>query len=385
MKKSVCVILSAILLFCMLTPAFAAGLTKEELTGEKWKLMKGNAIEFKKDGTCRFTFVNGSDPSTAKWSFDGNKIEYAFDSWPNMKYALTCTEKDGQTVLVNQQGSVYYKASYVDQVIAQYENVPYEPEKISLGGKISIEGADLSLDSYRTGSEIRSSGRIGYMFKAKNDKEIIVCLHGKLENTGVDTLQLEGIKAEIVIDGQSYIPWIYVEYDGSFKNSLDPLCDGELAIGASVPKKIVDKLSTLTLRLGMNDGFTDYPALYQMAQHTYELTATKKQLKKAEYVVKRTRTYFKDAPKLPEPSSFVDVYQSGSSKSTVNGKVSKNVVQFKASSGEDITALLKTYIRKIKKEGFKVQHSGDTYTISSGKKKLATVKISKGTMEFDLK
>ena len=168
-------------------------------------------------------------------------------------------------------------------------------------------------------------------------------------------------------------PYVPIETDTTQVETTEPPpIKAHLMVGGDIMSHIPQMKDAYVASTGESD-------------YNHMFTAAAKQLKKAEYVVKRTRTYFKDAPKLPEPSSFVDVYQSGSSKSTVNGKVSKNVVQFKASSGEDITALLKTYIRKIKKEGFKVQHSGDTYTISSGKKKLATVKISKGTMEFDLK
>ena len=384
MKKSICILLSILLLICSVSFAAAEALSKENLTAENWKSMDGTTITLKEDGTGVFTYVTGAAPASVTWGIDGEKIQYSFDSYPSFKFYMTTGEKDGQTILTTNQGAAFYKASYVDELLAKYENVEYEAKPITLGEAFSVEGADMKIDSYRTGKEIKSSGGSGYVIMAKSDDEIAFGLFGTIENTGGETIALNKIKAELILDDQSFVPWKYVEYDGSFTDSLDPLCDGKLVFGASVPKMLAENYSTLTLKIALNDGLNEFPALYQMAQHVFELKTTRNELSGAEDVVVRERKCFEDVPDLPDPTSFVDVYQSGSSKSSVNGKVSKNVVKFKPSSGDDITALLNTYLEKIQEEGFTVKTSGGTHTIYSGNKKLVSVSISSGVMEFNL-
>ena len=384
MKKSICILLSAILTICLVYGALADSLTKEALTEENWKSLEGTTIEIKDDGTGVFTYVTGTDPASFTWGIDGEKIEYAFDTYPSWKFYLTSEDKDGQPVLTTDKGGCFYKASYVDELLAQYEGVEYSVTPLALGETVSVDGVDMMIDSYRTGKKIIGSSGSGITMMPKNDDEIIFALFGKIENTGGDALSMSNIKAELILDGESFTPWKYAEYDGSFLTSLDPLCDGNLVFGASIPKTLAENYGTLTLRIAFNDGLKDYPALYQMAQYVYEVNAARDELAGAENVVERARTCFEDVPELPDPTSFVDVFQSGSSKSSVNGKVSKNIVKFKPSAGDDVTELLKIYLERIQEEGFTVQSSGGTYTISSGGKKLVSVSISSGVMEFNL-
>ena len=384
MKKCICVFLSILLTICSVSFAIADALSKEDLTAEKWKTIDGTTLELKDAGTGVFTYVNGADPATITWEIDGEKVQYSFDSYPKFKLNLVMDEKDGQPVLTTNQGAFFYKASYVDELLAKYENVEYEAKSIALGEMISVDGVDMMVDSFRTGKEIKGSGGSGYTIIAKSDDQIVFCLFGTIENTGGETIALNKIKAELTLDDQSFIPWKYVEYDGSFQDSLDPLCDGKLVFGASVPKSLADSYSKLSLKIAVNDGMKELPGLFQMAQYVFELKTTREELSGSEDVVVRPRKCFEDVPELPDPTSFVDVYQSGSSKSSVNGKVSKNIVKFKPSSGEDITELMNTYLEKVQEEGFTVKTSGGTYTILFGNKKLVSVTIKSGVMEFNL-
>ena len=384
MKKGIYILLSVLLTICLASCALADSLAKEALTAENWKSLDGTTIEIKDDGTGVFTYVTGAAPASFTWGIDGEKMQYSFDTYPSWKFNLTSGEKDGQPVLTTDQGGCFYKASYVDELLAQYEGVEYTVTPIALGETISVDGVDMKIDSYRTGKQMTGSSGSGMTLIAQSDDEIIFALFGTIENTGGDALKLNCIKAEMIFDDESFTPWKYAEYDGSFQTSLDPLCDGNLVFGASVPKTLAENYGTLTLRIAFNDGLQEYPALYQMAQYVYELKVTRDELAGAENVVERKRTCFEDVPELPDPTSFVDVFQSGSSKSSVNGKVSKNVVKFKPSAGDDITELLNIYLEKIQEEGFTVQSSGGTYTILSGGKKLVSVSISSGVMEFNL-
>lgn len=384
MKKWICILLSLMMTVCMASFALAEALTKEAVTAENWKSLDGTTIEFKDDGTAVFTYVTGAAPAFFTWGIDSEKIEYAFDTYPSWKFNLTSGEKDGQPILMTDEGGCFYKASYVDELLAQYEGKEYTITPLALGETISVDGADMKIDSFRTGKQMTGSSKFGITLIAPSDEETVFALFGTIENTGGDALNMDSIKAELILDGESFTPWKYAEYDGQFETSLDPLCDGNLVIGAYVPKTLAENYSTLTLKIAFNDGLKDYPALYQMAQYVYELNTTRDELAGAENVVQRERTCFEDVPELPDPSSFVDVYQSGSSKSSVNGKVSKNIVKFKPYADDDVTELLKIYLEKIQEEGFTVQSSGGTYTIGSDGKKLVTVSISSGVIEFNL-
>lgn len=88
------------------------------------------------------------------------------------------------------------------------------------------------------------------------------------------------------------------------------------------------------------------------------------------------RSYFEECPQLPDPSELGkvgDLYQASYSASSVNGKASKINYSYASVDGNAKT-YFDEYIAMLKEEGFTVKKgSGDSYTISSSGKKLATV------------
>ena len=99
------------------------------------------------------------------------------------------------------------------------------------------------------------------------------------------------------------------------------------------------------------------------------------------------RSYFEECPQLPEPSELGkvgDLYQASYSASSVNGKASKISYTWASKDGNAKT-YFDEYIEMLKAEGFTVKKaSGDSYTVSSSGKKLATVTYVNKSIQVEI-
>lgn len=100
----------------------------------------------------------------------------------------------------------------------------------------------------------------------------------------------------------------------------------------------------------------------------------------------REIVYFDECPILPKPISYVDVYESGSNTSSINGKVSSITYRFAQMNNADQTLreVYDQYIAALKNEGYTVTVSQNQATILSGSTKLAVVSINGSNIEFSI-
>ena len=91
----------------------------------------------------------------------------------------------------------------------------------------------------------------------------------------------------------------------------------------------------------------------------------------------RELVYFEESPSLPVPTSYVDVYQSGHSSSTVNKKVTNLSYRYRPVSSQDQASdMLNGYVEGLKNAGYAVSGSGSSYTVKNGKTKVATLSMN---------
>lgn len=96
--------------------------------------------------------------------------------------------------------------------------------------------------------------------------------------------------------------------------------------------------------------------------------------------------YYEECPVLPTPEKCTDFKQTGHSKSSSNGKVTKIKYKYSLRSNSRATLddSLNAYLDVLKIEGFSTSKSGNSTTISYDKKKVATVKIADSVLEIDI-
>ena len=99
------------------------------------------------------------------------------------------------------------------------------------------------------------------------------------------------------------------------------------------------------------------------------------------------RSYFEECSLLPDPSEVGPVgalYQSSYHASSVNGKAS-NISYTYSSMDDNVKTYFDEYIEILKEEGLTVKKgSGDSYTVSSSGKKLATVTYVNKTIQVEI-
>ncbi len=87
--------------------------------------------------------------------------------------------------------------------------------------------------------------------------------------------------------------------------------------------------------------------------------------------------YYTDCPVLPTVESYTNVYQSGSNRSSSNGKVTKITYRYRLrNSSDSLSEAFNEYVAAVKTAGLSVTVSGKTATILYGSTKLATLEAN---------
>ena len=95
--------------------------------------------------------------------------------------------------------------------------------------------------------------------------------------------------------------------------------------------------------------------------------------------------YYDECPILPRPECLCDVYQSGRSSSSVNGKLSSVTYRYSLrNQGDSLSGAFSAYVEALRQEGFTVSLSGTAAVISSDGKRLGTFTQSASQLEMDL-
>ncbi len=99
----------------------------------------------------------------------------------------------------------------------------------------------------------------------------------------------------------------------------------------------------------------------------------------------RELTYYEESPSLPVPTSYSDVTESGSGSSRVNGKLTSIRYTYRPMSMADTAKqMMEDYREGLKAAGYAVSGTGNSFTVSVGGKKLATVTLSGNTFQMEI-
>lgn len=253
-----------------------------------------------------------------------------------------------------------------------------------LGQEINLGSAAVTFSAAKLTYTIGES----FIYTAQDDMRFFG-LVGTIKNTGGKELPVDKIRAEMVFnDEYTYSASVTIGGNrNTTKISVAPLTKAEYWIYAEIPEALVEMLSTCEVRLSVNENFASYPESVGNGDYNIKLSLDEEACKSTLDAVDVPSVFFTECPILPTPVSFCPVWNTSSSSSSSNGKVTSIKYGFAVSFGrsDDINEIYNTYLTKLQNLGFKVQNSSNTSCdIYSGGTKLASVSVGGGGMSFSI-
>ena len=351
------------------------------LTAEPWKL-DTSSLTFLDDGTGKLTNAQGMTFDIT-WTLKGSDVTYTFDFYGKHTVELTLGDQDGVPALALRDGSAtwYPESRYAELAAASNAGLSLYPA--ALGEEINLGFVKMRF----TGAEVTSIIGGDSMWYPASDGMQFFCLVGHVENTSGMELAIDRLCAEMTFDGQyTYNASAAVVTNGMKQESLPALTKAEYRIYAEIPDKLVDSLNTCAVRFALKDNFTSRPAFLGEGSFAFEVALDGDVCAQAKKGPAREMTYFEESPALPVPTSYVDVYQSGSNVHSTNGRTTRISYRYTVRTNQDKAAdTFKAYLEALKKDGYTVKESGGKYTVLTGSVELATVTISSSTLEMDIR
>lgn len=216
----------------------------------------------------------------------------------------------------------------------------------------------------------------------------LFCLIGTIENTGNVPMKVETIAGEMVFNGQyTYTARAHLLNSKQIPASLAPLAKDDYWICAEIPENLIDQMETCLVRFSLNKEFATFPVSAQDGDYLFELSLDQAACQQALEKAATATVFFDECPILPTPESYCPVYKTGSSSSSLNGKVSSITYSYAQAPGrnDDLKELCQTYMENLKKEGFTLQNETATgCDIYASGTKLATVSVTGSSMRFDI-
>lgn len=391
MKKGLLMLIALSLLVSVLPPAAAGGY---DVTSEPWMSSDGTVADFHTDGTVSISYASGKT-ETVEWDMEGNvlKYYYEYELWGSrQKYAITylISETDGHLQLIHDANdSILYPKSIMEDILEQAKGQKVNAVQVPLGNAITEEFLEIQTDHMMGTRKLKSATAKGGLSRSsQTDGSILLCLCGKIENTGMEEMQLGGMYVRFILDnGQSFNGGAYAEYDDTgLQKKLPVLCDGNIWFYAEIPLAELEKASGCTVRLSFDEGITMIPLYPEAAAYTYDIIVDGQQMALDEDEIARPVVFFEDFPTLPTPESFMDVYVSSSSRSS-SGKSKRGTYKFKAQDNEKSGGdILDAYIKALEAyPAFSIEKKGSSWTITEGRKTLMTVYAENDTLVFEYK
>lgn len=351
------------------------------LTAETW-VMDGSSLTLLADGTGKLT--NAQDMTfDITWTAKGSDVTYTFDFYGKHTVELTLGDQDGVPALALRDGSAtwYPQSRYAE--LAAASNADLSLYSAALGEEINLGFVKMRF----TGAEV--TGIIGgdSMWYPAKDGMRFFSLVGCVENTSGMELAINRLCAEMTFDGQyTYSADAAIVTNGMKQESLPALMDAEYRIYAEIPEKLVNSLGACTVRFALDNNFAGKPSFLGDGDFAFEVALDGDTCARAKDGPAREMTYFEESPALPVPTSYVDVYPSGSNVSSTNGKTTRISYRYTVRTNVDKAAdTFKGYLEALKQDGYTVKESGGKYTVLTGSVELATVTISGSTLELDIR
>lgn len=351
------------------------------LCTEKWKAVTAT-LELHEDHTGIMTNSQGMS-FDIEWALDGEMLTYTYELYGTRSASLVLSQSDDVYKLAAADGSsAFFMESQYDRLMAEgSKNANLYATQI--GEEINLGFVKMSFSSAEIAKMI--GGKMMYLPTQAGMQ--FFCLVGTIENTAGVELPISRIRAEMVFNGEyTYNASASAIYSDKKNETLPALTNGEYRIYASIPDALVDSMTSCTVRFSLNDQFKTAPDFLADGEFGFEIALGNELVTQAKEGPTREKVYFEECPILPDPTSYVDVFQSGRNSSSINGKVSAIKYRFRAQIyAGDGQPLFKTYLEKLADEGFSVKEtSSGKYTISDGGNKLAEIVLSADEMQIDI-
>ena len=307
-----------LILSLILSSAFAeAAQPADILTAENWVNSVNTCLTFNADGSA--LMVNDSAMEfDGAWSLSGTDIHFTYNFYGERSVDFMLIDENGIPCLTTPDGSAsYYPESQFETVRAS-SNAELSLYPIQMNEEINLGFAKLIFDSVETTRKIGGDSS-WYPSQSGNN---MLCLVGNLENTGNIEYNAGNIAAEFYVnDEYTYTASVRGVLGDKLGTNVPPLSSCRYYIFIELPDALEQNVTSCKVRFSLNDQFKTKPAFLGNGEFCFEIEMDAAALAQAMSGPLREKVYFEECPVLPTPESYVDARQSGSSKSSSNGKV----------------------------------------------------------------
>lgn len=255
---------------------------------------------------------------------------------------------------------------------------------LALGEEIALDFVKIRFDAPQLSYSVGGSG-FSHMAQ---DGMLCFSLVGTLENTGGSDLPVGNLCAEMVFnDTYTYKADATINDSNRFPVSVAPLSEAVYVVYAEIPEKLLEMLATCQVRFSLNEGFASTPEAPDSGDHAYVIGLDEKTCAEALAASQEAHIFFAECPILPTPENYSPVYQSSSSSSSHNGKVTAIRYSFATNMGrsDNIQDIYTKYLSKLREAGFSIaDDTGSACVIYADGTKLASVTIENGRLKFEI-
>lgn len=352
MKKmllSLALILALIFSCASAESAFAP---QDILLSEAWVNDNGSRMTLNADGTGIIA-NNQNMEFELTWTLSGNVFTYTYNFYGERTTALTLEEKDGVYCLYTEDGTaaLFLESQYADVMAAASEGAEFY--SIAMGEEVNLGFVKMNFDRLETRRKV---GGEKSWYPSPSGRPFL-CLVGSVENTGNVEYPANNMRAEMVLNGEyTYNASVRAVQDDGLTSSIAPLTACDYFIFVELPEALENSIESCSVRFALNDQFKNQPLMMNEADFCFEVAADASAVAAAMEGPVRTKAYFEDCPILPMPTSYTDLRQTGSNRSSTNGKVTKISFRFGPEiDSDDIMKLYNDYLEGLKADGFGIK------------------------------
>lgn len=389
MKRIIVVGLTLFLLFAAVT-AFADAVNPLSMiiTSDTWQTTEGTIFSFHNGGTGESVDSEGNVGATFNWAVDGGKVVYSFTEYPAYKFELVMMPtEDNHYYLCNlSSGICFYSSSYVEEMKSNTEDsVSTNMSQLTFGDKINFDFVKIGF-SHASIQKMISTQEKTISIEAPSGSSFLT-LVGTIENTGRIGYPISLTGKFIVNDYYEYSMHIEAMTSDRSLNQLEPLSEATLYLYAIIPKSLKNEIHTVKVQFSFNDNFATPPILFNAGKYCYELTFDDSAFADPKNGSILELKYYDECPALPIPSSYMDIHESGSGSSSVNGKTKSIYYTYDDSMCEEnILAMAETYLKALDAAGLDVTEDGEgKYIVKQGGVLLANITVSSVNFKVEIK
>lgn len=291
-----------------------------------------------------------------------------------------CGKSDSGSTVSSTSGA---QVSATEESPQQQETAP-KGTSVALGEEITLDFVKMVFTSAEVGYSV---GGDGFSSTAQDGMRYFSVV-GKIENIGGSALSVGSLNAEMTFNGEyTYKAQATINNSRSYPVSVAPLVNAEYVVYSEIPESLLEMLSTCEVRFSLNEDFASYPTASDAGDYNFQMVLDEDTCKAALAASEQVSIFFAECPILPTPENYSPVYQSSSSSSSVNGKVSsiKYGFSLRAGRGGDLKDIYATYIAKLQEAGFTIsKDTGSGCDISAAGTRLASVSVDSSRIQFEI-